>query len=264
MFYCNAHKSHRGLPFSDYASCYPIPSSSEQPPNKPLLAPHSFHSLYDTGLVTASISPDQIVTRSFSVMNPAQSGDYQLAGDGYIFATGQDSREALTWYTINTSVPLAESNTPSRELRVSGTSPLFAVRHEVHVALTCVYDFPENSEPVTERLYFSVPVNFVRVMPAPLSRGASPSPSLRTSDSSSSISSTEPVPQAEMIACRLSYPHSLPAYSQLFDSNGDRQIDYSIPLPVYTPHTPPSADHSVLDAAGGSGKPVCFIANASS
>ena len=252
------------MPFSDYASRYPLPSSSEQPPNKPLLAPHHFHSLYDTGLIIASISPDQVVTRSFSVMNPAQSGDCQLAGDGFIFATGQDSREVPTWYTIDANVPLAEPNTPSCKLRVSGTSPLFAVHHEVHVALTCMYDFPENSEPVTERLYFSVPVNFVHVMPAPLSRSASPSPSLRTSDSSSSISSAEPVPQAPMITCGLSYPHSLPAYSQLFDSNGDRQIDYSIPLPVYTPHTPPSADHRELDAADGSGKPVFFIANGSS
>jgi hypothetical protein len=197
-------------------------------------------------------------------MNPAQSGDCQLAGDGFIFATGQDSREVPTWYTIDANVPLAEPNTPSCKLRVSGTSPLFAVHHEVHVALTCMYDFPENSEPVTERLYFSVPVNFVHVMPAPLSRSASPSPSLRTSDSSSSISSAEPVPQAPMITCGLSYPHSLPAYSQLFDSNGDRQIDYSIPLPVYTPHTSPSADHRELDAADGSGKPVFFIANGSS
>lgn len=35
------------------------------------------------------------------------------------------------------------------------------------------------------------------------------------------------------------YAQNLPAYSQLFYSNGDRKIDYSIPLPLYTAH--PSA-----------------------
>jgi hypothetical protein len=31
---------------------------------------------------------------------------------------------------------------------------------------------------------------------------------------------------------------SLPAYSQLFDYNGDRKIDYSVQLPPYTPYLP--------------------------
>jgi hypothetical protein len=66
-----------------------------------------------------------------------------------------------------------------------------------------------------------------------------------------------------MITCDLLYAHSLPAYSQLFDSNGDRQIDHSIPLPLYTRH-PPLADHLELDAGGGAGKSVFFIANGSS
>lgn len=50
-------------------------------------------------------------------------------------------------------------------------------------------------------------------------------------------------------------PYSLPAYSQLFDSNGDRKIDYS--LPVYTPNGSPSSKPIELDAppvAGHEGK----------
>jgi hypothetical protein len=38
------------------------------------------------------------------------------------------------------------------------------------------------------------------------------------------------------------YSQSLPAYSQLFYSNGERKIDYSTPLPLYEP--PPSASSS--------------------
>lgn len=45
------------------------------------------------------------------------------------------------------------------------------------------------------------------------------------------------------------YVPNLPAYSQLFDSNGDRKIDYSVPLPLYTPQLPPSTSHLQLDAA---------------
>jgi len=250
------------MPSVDYASRYPIPSSSTQPPKKPLLAPHPFHTLYDTGLVGASVSPHQTVTRSFSVMHPAQSDDYQLGGDGYIFTDDHATREAPTWYTLNASLPLAQSNSEYRELRVSCDSPLFSVRHEVHVTLTCAYDVPESSEPATERLNFSVPLHLVDVMPAQISRSASPSSSLTISDSSSYISSTEPVPHAEMLSCSLPYAHGLPAYSQLFHSNGDRKIDYSIPLPVYTPHSPP-ADRLELDAVGSGRKSVFFVANGS-
>jgi hypothetical protein len=193
-------------------------------------------------------------------MHPAQSGDYQLAGDGYIFADDYDTRETPTWYTINASLPLIESGPQSHELRVSGNSPLFSVCHEVHVALTCVYDVPGTSQLATERLHFSVPLNFVHVTPTSLSRSTSSSPSLIASDSSSFISSTEPVPQAKMVACS-PYAHSLPAYSQLFDSNGDRKIDYSIPLPVYTPHSSSSAGHLQLDAAGEERKSAFFVVN---
>jgi hypothetical protein len=255
-----AHEIHRGLPSSDYMSCFPIPPSSAQPPYKPLLAPHPFHTLYDTGLVTASICPHQTDIRSSSVMHPMQSGRYQLTGDGYIFAEDcHNNREGSTWYTIHTSVPLAESTTSSCELRVSGNSPLFNVHHEVQVTLTCAYDGAETPQPLTERLHFSVPLHFVHVTPTSHSRSFSLSLSSTTSDTSSSTSSNEPVPQ--MLPCSLPYAHSLPAYSQLFDSNGDRQIDYSIPLPVYTPHTPLSSDHSQLDAVGGEGKSVFFVAN---
>jgi hypothetical protein len=189
-------------------------------------------------------------------MHPSQSGEYRLAGDGYVFADDYNNRETPTWYTISTSVPLAQ-NRHSRSccvLRASGTSPFFNVRHEVRVTLTCAYDVPETCKPAMERLQFSFPLQFVHVTPTPVSHSTSPPPVLRTSDSSSLISSAEPIPQARMLPCSLPYTHSLPAYSQLFDSNGDRKIDYSHPLPVYTPHSPPSADHLELDARGSRGE----------
>lgn len=42
---------------------------------------------------------------------------------------------------------------------------------------------------------------------------------------------------------------SLPAYSHLFDYNGDPKVDdYSVPLPLYTPH---SCDYSTVRLDAG-------------
>lgn len=253
-----AHISRREQPSTNYASRYPIPSSSAQPPNRPLLSPHPFHTLFDTGLVSASMEVNQSVCCSLSVMHPEQSGEYQLAGGGYIFVDDHNARETQTWYTINTSVPLARSCPLRRELRPSGNSPLFSVHHDVHVALICAYDIPGAEKPATERLHFSLPLHFVHVTPTPPSRSPSPPPSNTPSTSAPFVSSTEPIPQADMLVGSLPYVHSLPAYSQLFDFNGERKIDYSVPLPVYTVNVAPSAE---VSAVGGGAKSKLLVTN---
>lgn len=194
----------------------------------------------------ACLNPHETVHRSFSIIQP-QSRDYQIAGDGYIFSDDYNTKE-VTWCSISTSLPLVQSTSGFRQLRVSGNSPLFDVRHEAHVALICMYDLPGSSEPVSERLHFSVPLHFVHVTPPspPISRSIPSSPSPANPNSSSRISSAELAPQTKMVPCSLPYAHSLPAYSQLFDSNGDRKIDHSIPLPAYTPHSTPSGIHLKL------------------
>lgn len=161
---------------------------------------------------------------------------YELAGNGYIFADDCTSREseAPTWFTVQTTVPLAKQSPKARERRVSERTPLFCVRHEVQVSLTCSYDVP-GAEALHERLKFIIPVQFVNVTP----ESPSPQPQTETlldlSISPGSSRSPSPLPSPVAMAKSLPYAHSLPAYSQLFDSNGDRKIDYSIPLPLYTP-----------------------------
>lgn len=213
---------------------------SSQPPNKPLLCPHSFIRIYESGLVTASADPASTLSRSYS-LNEKEAGNYHLAGDNYIFANDRDSPEP-SWYTVTTLIPIARrASSSSRALRASGTSPLFGVRHEMHIAVTCKYDAPNSSEPITERLHFSVPLHFSEITSVATSPSRSPSLSLPTSESTSSIASSEPLGQPEMV------PYSLPAYSQLFDSNGDRKIDYS--LPVYTPTAHSTPTPSDMEAA---------------
>jgi hypothetical protein len=61
-----------------------------------------------------------------------------------------------------------------------------------------------------------------------------------------------------MLVGSLPYVHSLPAYSQLFDFNGERKIDYSVPLPVYTVNVAPSAE---VSAVGGGAKSKLLVTN---
>jgi hypothetical protein len=184
------------------------------------------------------------------------SGTYQLAGNGYIFADESVTRDEPTWYTIDTTVPFARRKSRSRQLQVSGHSPLFDVGHELRVAVTCTYDIPDVSDQATERLQFSIPLRFVHVPPT-LTSQTTPSPHfLINSDSDSAPPSTE------MLTRSAPYVPNLPAYSQLFDSNGDRKIDYSVPLPLYTPQLPSSTSRLQPGVAFGScgGKPPCLDA----
>ena len=197
--------TYRSMVLLEDLSRYPIPPTSLQPPYQPLLDPHPFHKLYECGFVYESTSRNQTVSSSFSIMPSEASGSYQLAGDGYIFADENSSRSELTWYTVDTTVPLAQMSSLPRPLRASGHSPLFDVRHELHVAVTCAYDVPDTSDQVTGQLQFSIPLHFVHVTPIPISRSVSPPPSSISPELSTSTPSTE------MLTPSLPYVHSLPA-----------------------------------------------------
>ncbi len=93
-----------------------------------------------------------------------------------------------------------------KDLRPSTVSPLYSVVHELSVSLTCTYDLEAPGGKVArEKLGFKVPLNFARVAPR-IQAANAPSDAL-----------------------------VLPVYSQLYDTNGERKIDYSTPLPLYTP-----------------------------
>ncbi|KAI0080555.1 hypothetical protein K474DRAFT_1704623 [Panus rudis PR-1116 ss-1] len=246
---------YRSRPLSAYMTTFPVPPPREQPPSKPLLNPNPIHTIYDLDITRPL--PNQVLTRTFSVVPESVSGRYIIAGDGYIFSEEDSSSDEITWFSMETSIPFSndldtDADTKldwksRRTLRQSGQGPLFGVQHKLHMSLRCTYDLDECDETgaprrATERLTFHIPIRFVRIAPtAPLlPRLTTPAPSGRYTPSlteesgpsssrcSSATSSMFPVPS-------LPYANTLPAYSQLFDSNGDRKIDYSIPLPVYTP-----------------------------
>lgn len=169
------------------------------------------------------------VSRTFSLLPPDESGMYRLAEDNYVFSNDAAPRPEgapQTWYTMDTSIPFVQSTGGAecwgkydtdevefqglqwaglKDLRPSTGSPLYSVVHELSVSLTCTYDLePPSGKVAREKLGFKVPVTFARV-----------------------------APRIQAAAAGDALP--LPVYSQLYDINGERKIDYSTPLPLYTP-----------------------------
>ena len=166
-------------------------------------------------------------------MPPGEPISHPLGENNYPFVNDADSTGPPTWYTIETTLPFvrrAHSDKPRDwagpfVTRPSASSPLLSVRHEVSIELVCTYDVPGSEEPARERLSFSVPVQFAHFANTFSQRDLTPPSPSTILDASVAPSLVPPVP----------YTHTnLPAYSQLFDHNGDRKIDYSIALPLYT------------------------------
>lgn len=200
---------------------------------------HPLHTLFVIGMLGTCVERQAAIERSFSLLPKSESGTYQLAGDGYIFATDGDPQpegdpSRPSWYAIDPTVQVSsrscvagDKGEPLRDwagdraFRETGLSPLFTVRHEVRVTLFCTYDAEgDPSNRIAARLRFTVPILFCHVSRRPpvplltptLSPPSGSSCSISTASSASSY-----------------YAHTLPAYSQLFEPNGDRKIDYSLP-----------------------------------
>jgi hypothetical protein len=186
--------------------------------------------------------------RSFSLLPKGESGAYQLAGDGYIFATDGDpepegDHPKPTWYAVDPTIHVSSKGCvsrgkmePSRDwagdcvFRETGLSPLFTVNHEVRVTLFCTYDVEgDPSNRVATRLKFTVPILFSHVSKRPPVPELGPAPPPRSYSSCSNESSITTTSSTSSY-----YANTLPAYSQLFEPNGDRKIDYS--LPSYSQH----------------------------
>ncbi|KIJ69092.1 hypothetical protein HYDPIDRAFT_80707 [Hydnomerulius pinastri MD-312] len=227
---------YRNTSCQDQIHRYPIPSQKHQPPNVALRNPHPIHTLYDTDLIMSPQPFKSTTNRAFSLLPPRESGRYIISGDGRVFADGNASAPDENWYILETKVPVAKEAylgdwAGEQRRRITESSPLFSVRHFMHVAIRCAYNHPESEETVYERLHFSLPLKhvFTPEIAAPSLEGA-------TSEHRPSVDLQKSSP----------YAHCLPAYSQLFYSNGERKIDYSTPLPVYEPPSPSSSssDHS--------------------
>jgi len=92
----------------------------------------------------------------------------------------------------------------------------------MHIVIHCEYDLADSGETILERLRFSLPMRHVNVPEVTI-------PSRNAMES-----------RCDDVQKNLPYMQTLPAYSQLFHSNGERKLDYSIPLPLYEPSSAPS------------------------
>ena len=213
-----------------------------QPPNLPLLDPHPLSFIYDAGFF--GYGADSI-SRTFSLLPSPSSGTYKLPQNNYVFANDASPEEVATWYTMEALVPFMQCSPAngdnfewpgSPDLLPSLSSPLYSVHHNASITLSCAFDLP-SGEVAYSQLEFTVPITFANVAPtlppvriwtpppahspgsADVATSATPPPSLPRS----SNMSPDPIPV-------------LPPYSQLYDSNGERKIDYSTPLPLYSSH----------------------------
>ncbi|KAJ7087812.1 hypothetical protein C8R44DRAFT_752086 [Mycena epipterygia] len=238
---------------------YPIPSSDCQPPNQPLLNPHHMGDMYALGLFVAPHSNVTSILCSTSLLPPGEPGVYELTGDNHVFADDA-VKDTATWYTLETSVPFVHALPSLPEdgaewegalkLRPSVSSPLYDVAHSLKLTVHCTYDMPDSSDVATADLTFSIPLTFGRVAPPLPPRDILPAlfHALRLPDGA-----YPPLPPL------LPYGANLPAYSQLFDAQGNRKMD-NTPLPLYTPRSSPG--YSDSDSDSDSGSPVEQIAPA--
>ena len=238
------------MPHREYMSQYPVPGPDDQPPHRRLCNPHPIHSLYELGI---ALKDTNILTRKVSMVSEESSGSYSVAGDGYIFQRDPDESEERTWFVLPSSIGLRTSSGECPDDWKADTrrkptlfSPFLNVSHRITVTLVCTYDTGPGSERVTANLRFQVPLRVVATPPPrpPVQVVSTPRfgsfaslPSLITLTTSSS---SLDLPKASG-----PYAQTLPAYSQLFHTNGDRKIDYSIPLPLYTAQ-PTDRDMKVL------------------
>jgi hypothetical protein len=247
---------YRTSPSQEYRNRFPLPPSSSQPPAIPLLNPHPLSTLNDLDALPRGNRHSS--THSFSLVPSHESCRYALSGNGnYIFSRplrpDTDPEADLAWFTMESSLPLIQTRTGKTHwsgpetLRVTGSSPLFCVSHEMRVSITFSYDLPGREEKAVGKRQFLIPLHFVRITPPPPAHATS-NPRPNHSPASSTSSNTAPLVGDSLSYTETYVPRSLPAYSQLFDSNGDRKIDYSVPLPMYEPPEP-SSSSAALETA---------------
>ena len=222
-----------------------------QPPTVPLRDPHPISGIYDVGLYLGR-EHSEAVCRTFTLLPSKDAGKYQLSDNNYAFASDSEQGDNPTWYTMETQVPFVHTSPADLDLeteewagpaviRPSSSSPLFGVSHTLAISLTFSYDLPDSDERARERLNFSIPLSFGCYLPSTPAVG-SPSAILRPSDEAqaaghgNSREPSHPTPETSF--------SNLPSYSQLYDDNGDRKVDLSIPLPLYTPREETSKDET--------------------
>ncbi|KAJ7724483.1 hypothetical protein DFH07DRAFT_264874 [Mycena maculata] len=227
-------KCRRSTRSSEYQARYPVPSQSSQPPNKPLFNAHHLSDMYWLGLYAPPDSKAKGMTSFTSLLPPGEPGVYHLCGDHHIFA--EDAvKDTATWYTLETSIsfvhvlpPLSEGTDWEGALRVrpSAQGPLYDVSHSLKLTVCCTYSMPDSDKVATADMTFCVPLAFGRIAPPLPSRDILPA----------LLHSMLPDGAYPPLPSLLPFAANLPAYSQLFDSQGNRKMD-ATPLPLYTPRS---------------------------
>lgn len=156
------------------------------------------------------------VRSDFSLLNEKQLARHDLPSGGVSLQQDPEIAHEQVWTRVDVRVPFERTqpgqdeeweyqNGRLKALRPHEDSPFLRVNHDLEVELTFTYDDenPEDNPPSVERVLFCLPVKFARVPPV-----------LKTQDGN---------------------VLDLPAYSQLFHSNGERRTDNMAPLPAYTP-----------------------------
>ena len=223
---------------------YPLPVKEMQPPNLPLLDPHPLSFIDDAGFFGRSA---ESVCRTFSILPSPSSGTYKLPENNYVFANDATPEEVATWYTLEALVPFTQCSPDNADAECSEwlgspnlypslNSPLYSVHHNASITLMCTFDLPSGEVAYTQ-LKFTVPITFANVAPTlPPVRIWTPPPAHSSSSADgAALSPTSSLPHPSDAS-----PDPipvLPAYSQLYDFNGERKIDYSTPLPLYSPRS---------------------------
>ncbi|KAM6500325.1 hypothetical protein JOM56_003339 [Amanita muscaria] len=222
-------EKYRSRPSAAYMNTFPVPPKERQPPNEPLLSPHPVNSLYEYGLAIPLAERPESMTRITSFLPPGESGRHCFGKKNYAFGDDTVAKGNPNWYTIEITLPFATEKTASAgqkmwcdkiELQSSVSSPLLHITHEVALSVTLSYDLDDKENRSYDRLSIRVPINLVRALPVVTA--------LPYSDSS-----VPTLPMSTMPS------YILPAYSQLYDEEGERKIDYSTPLPLYQPPSTP-------------------------
>ncbi|KAI0636421.1 hypothetical protein C8Q77DRAFT_1050596 [Trametes polyzona] len=244
---------------SKYAAKWPVPAPSEQPPKRPLRVRRRDAREYECGLLLSS-PPNTTAKCTHSILPRGFPDHFDLHGEGDGFADAAFD-DPNTWVQMRLNVPFRtvfidekhleeHDEIPVPKLRPTESGPLLTVSHTLDFTLTCTYELPEgegeNMKSATDELHLTLPLSFVR-LPRGTSRRTLPDAPVTpcASEASAPLSPAEVSPaetrQATHLPASMPYAQALPAYHQLFHSNGVLREDPT-PLPRYTRHPEDAED----------------------
>lgn len=223
----------RHSPLPEHITRFPIPGASEQPPRRPLRRSHPLAIFHGFDLWPRKNDVNATTSRSFSLLPPEDEGTFKIESGEDIFTPEEDDGSSgdQTWFTMQARIPITDVNIDvnpdthqwagAAVLRPTASSPLITTEHTLAINLNCVYTFEDGAQ-AKEPLRFVIPLRFANIAPPPPAAAIPFSTTPRAGRSHALSLPTSSV-----------YAQSLPVYSQLFYSNGDRKLDQT-PLPLYT------------------------------